>query len=352
MAPSSHAPLRLGVLGCAQIAKQFVRDVAGSGAVTVAAAASRNLAKAQDFCRSAGIHTAYGSYEALIADPRLDAIYIPLPNHLHAEWAIRSLEAGKHVLCEKPLALGHAQAQRMFDTARRHQRFLLEAYPYWFQPQTRDLLDRLHGRTGPGIGRIRSVQASFGFTVGNPETNIRMKPEMGGGALLDAGSYPLSFIRLVMGCAPQHVWAHARWADTGVDISMMATLLYADGRCAQMSCAMNAANHRRATVVGTQGTLETEYLNHTSISHTHPWGYLPSQMRMRAGIANSLAFEEIYSATGSGFRFAAEAFAQVVRDNDVAAIERAACASLDIAASLEAVAKSARTGQAVKLAAT
>ncbi len=348
--PSLHHPsLRLGVLGCANIAKQFVRDVTGSAQVTVSAAASRDLAKAQDFCQAFGIDRAHGSYEALLADPQLDAIYIPLPNHLHAAWAIRALEAGKHVLCEKPLALSQSEAQAMFAAARHHQRLLLEAYPYWFQPQTRDLLERLHGTTGPGIGSVRSVHASFGFTVGNPKTNIRMKPEMGGGALLDAGSYPLSFIRLVMGCAPQQVLAHASWADTGVDISMMGTLFYADGRRAHMSCAMDTANHRRATVVGTHGTLETEYLNHTSRSHTHPWGYLPSQLRVRAGIANTVPFEEIASPTGSGFRFAAEAFAQVVRNNDTAAITRAASASVDIAATLEALAKSARSGQPVWL---
>jgi predicted dehydrogenase len=223
---------------------------------------------------------------------------------------------------------------------------LLESYPYWFQPQTRDLLACLsHDK----IGEVRSMQASFGFTLGNTDHNIRMKPDLGGGALLDAGSYPLSLIRLVMGCAPEHVIAHANWATTGVDINMMATLFYADGRRAQMSCAMDTANHRRATIVGSHGTVETEYLNHTSDSHTHAWGYLPSQLRVRQGIANSVPFQEIPSATGSGFRFAAEAFAQVVRDGDMAAVERAAAASHDIAATLDAIQTSARTGQIVAL---
>jgi predicted dehydrogenase len=199
------------------------------------------------------------------------------------------------------------------------------------------------------IGDVRSMQASFGFTLGNPEHNIRMKPDLGGGALLDAGSYPLSLIRLVMGCAPERVMAHANWATTGVDISMMATLFYADGRRAQMSCAMDTANHRRATIVGSHGTVETEYLNHTSDSHTHAWGYLPSQLRVRKGIANSIAFEDIHSATGSGFRFAAEAFANVVHEGDMAAIERAAAASHDIAATLDAIQTSARTGQVLTL---
>lgn len=343
------SPLRMGVLGCANIAKQFTRDVQSSTSVSIDAVASRDMQKANTFAQSLKIARAYGSYETLIADPTIDAIYIPLPNSLHAEWAIRAMEGGKHVLCEKPLALSLAQAQSMFQTARQHGVMLLESYPYWFQPQTRDLVSLITSPPPHGIGDIRSMQASFGFILGNPAHNIRMKPELGGGALLDAGSYPLSLTRLVMGCAPQQVMAHAQWADTGVDIRMMATLVYADGRHAQISCAMDTANHRHATLMGTQGTLETEYLNHTRTGSDDPWGYLSSQMRVRKGIANTVAFEEVQSATGSGFRFAAEAFARVIRDNDIEAIEQTTSASLDIAATLEAIAQSARTGKPVNL---
>nr|WP_315261661.1 Gfo/Idh/MocA family oxidoreductase [uncultured Limnohabitans sp.] len=343
---SRTAPLRLGILGCAKIAKQFARDVHGSKQVSIQAVASRDLTKAQAFAQSFDIARPHGSYEALLADTALDAIYLPLPNSLHAEWAIRAMQAGKHVLCEKPLALNLAEVTRMFEVARQQGVMLFESYPYWFQPQTRDLLACLsHDK----IGEIRSMQASFGFTVSNTDTNIRMKPDLGGGALLDAGCYPLSLIRLVMGCAPERVMAHATWADTGVDISLMATLFYADGRRAQMSCAMDTANHRRATIVGSHGTVETEYLNHTSDSHTHAWGYLPSQLRVRQGVANSIPFEDVHSASGSGFRFAAEAFAQVVREGDMAAIERAAMASHDIAATLDAIQISAKLGQLVSL---
>ena len=250
--------------------------------------------------------------------------------------------------CEKPLALGLAEAQAMFAAARQHGVMLLEAYPWWFQPQTRDLLALLHDGT---VGDVRSVQASFGFTLQSPANNIRMNPDLGGGALLDSGSYPLSMIRLVMGCAPQRVMADANWSATGVDISLMATLHYADGRRAQMTCAMDAANHRRATIIGSRGTVETEYLNHTSTQPNHPWGYLQSQMRARRGTANSIPFENVTSATGSGFLFAAEAFANVVANKVFAAIDRAASASLDIAATLEAIARSARTGQTVEVAA-
>ena len=303
--------------------------------------ASRERDKAAAFASAFGIGRAHGSYQALLADPDVDAIYLPLPNSLHAPWAMQAAEQGKHVLCEKPLALDGAQAQAMFDAARQQGVMLLEAYPYWFQPQTADLLALL-----PAIGPLRSVQASFGFTLQNPAGNIRMNPELGGGALLDAGSYPLSLIRLLMGQAPRQVVAHSRWADNGVDLSTMATLLYADGRRAQMSCAMDGALHRHATIVGSSGTIETEYLNHTHRGRrAHPYGYQDSQMRVRRRPAPA-GFETVDSAVGSGFRFAAEAFARVVAARDFAAIERAAQASLDIAATIEAIAASAGSGLA------
>ena len=340
-------PLRMGVLGTAKIARQWIRDLQGCDAVQIVAVASRSDAAAQAFAREYSLPRWHGSYEALLADADVDAIYIPLPNSLHATWAIAAARQGKHVLCEKPLALGKEEAEAMFAAARDNGVVLLEAYPWWFQPQTRDLLALLQGGA---IGDVRTVQASFGFTLANGGTgNIRMNPELGGGALLDAGSYTLSMIRLVMGEAPQFVVAHATYADTGVDISLMATLLYADGRRAQLSCAMDVANHRRATIMGTAGTIETEYLNHTSDGPGHPWGYLPSELRVRRGTANSIPFEPVRSATGSGFRFGAEAFADVVAMGDTAAVERAAQASIDIAATLEAIARSAREGRAIAL---
>ena len=349
------SPLRIGILGCANIARAFARDVADSPAVQVVAVASRTQATADAFARDQGIPRALGSYEALLADPAVDAVYLPLPNSLHADWAIAAAAHGKHVLCEKPLALGLAQAQAMFAAARQHGVMLLEAYPYWFQPQTGDLLALLQSGA---IGTVRSVQASFGFKLAQPAGNIRMDPGLGGGALLDAGSYPLSLIRLVMGQAPVQVWADARWAGSGpddsVDIAMAGTLRYADGAQAQMSCAMDASLHRHAQIVGSTGVIETEYLNHSADpglhpAGSHPLGFLPSLMRLRRGGLPPLPFETVASASGSGFRFAAEAFARVVAQRDFAAIDRAAAASLDIAATLEALARSAREGRAVDL---
>lgn len=342
MKPPSSSPFRLGILGCAAIARAFARDVAASPRVRVDAVASRDAARAREFAATFGIARAHGSYEALLDDDALDAIYIPLPNSLHAEWAVRAAAHGRHVLCEKPLAMNLAEARAMFDAARTHGTMLLEAYPWWFQPQTAAMLGLLRGGA---IGTVRAVQASFGFTLRDPAgTNIRSQPALGGGALLDAGCYPLSLVRLVMGRAPRSVRARARLAPTGVDLATTATLHFDDGAVAQVGCAMDMAQHRQATIVGTDGAITTEYLNHTAApGESHPWGYQPSLLRVRRGSAPG-PFETVTSPAGSGFRFAAEAFAAVVAARDVGAIERAAAASLDIAAMLDAIAASARDG--------
>ncbi len=312
--------LRLGMLGGANIARQFKGDV-----------------KPND-------------YEAMLANPEINAVYIPLPNSLHAQWAIKAAEHGKRILCEKPLALNCAEAESMFDAADKHDVMLLEAFPYYFQPQTAAMMTLI----GEGaIGSVRSMQASFGFTVGKPGTNI--PPEAGTGRRRAARCRQLhaelhSPRDLVMGTAPQSVQAVATWADSNVDISLMATLLYADGRHAQFSCAIDGANHRMATIVGTDGTIDTEFLNHTSDeAKGDAYGYLPSQLRVRRGIANTIPFEQVESQTGSGFFFAAESFARMVKSHDEAAIAYYAQTSLDNAATLSAIIESARRGRLVAL---
>lgn len=339
--------LRLGVLGCAEIARQFCRDVAGSPEVRVEAVASREEAKAAAFAAAFGIARSFGSYGELIQAPGLDAVYIPLPNSLHAQWAIRAMAAGRHVLCEKPLATSLDEARAMIEASRRHGVFLLEAYPYWFQPQTGALLELLRERA---IGEVRWMQAAAGFTLRNPATNIRLKPELGGGALLDIGSYPLSLVRLVMGQAPSRVSAQASWAPSGVDISMSATLHFEDGRRAQIACAMDIGYLRHAVIAGSHGSIEAEFLNHTGeAADRPPFGYGPSLLRVRRGVANTVPWQEIDSPRGSGFAFAAQAFAKVVREGDRDAIERAAQASLDLAATMQALRQSAASGQPVTL---
>ena len=176
--PRPRERLRLGILGCAKIARQFARDVAHCTTVELLAVASRDLAKAQSFAADFALPRAYGSYEDLLADAQIDAVYIPLPNNLHAPWAIRAAQAGKHILCEKPLTLSLADARSMFDAAHRHGVMLVEAYPYYYQPQTGQMLALLHSGA---IGQVRSIQACFGFTLPGDPDNIRLKPALGGG---------------------------------------------------------------------------------------------------------------------------------------------------------------------------
>ncbi len=335
-------PLNLGILSTANIAKQFADGVRGSPSVKICAVASRSAAPAQAFAKAHKIPVHYASYEQLLSDPNIEAVYIPLPNHMHAQWAIKAMQAGKHVLCEKPLCLGLKEAQAMFKAAEQHGVVLLEAYPYWFQPQTFALVDLLAEKA---IGDIIGMQANFSFSLLRHAGNIRTSQEAGGGALLDVGSYCVSLSRLVMGQAPLRVSATPVWtaggAAQGVDIAMLAQLEFSGGRTAQISCGMNRTFERKATILGSAGSIETDYLNHTTAQDT--------PLQLWRGVVNDGPAEVIATAIGDGFRFTAEAFADAVRRNDHGAVNRARDASLDIARTLEAIAVAARSGKEVVL---
>jgi predicted dehydrogenase len=244
MTSIDSSPLRLGILGAANIARHFIAGLQGSAKVKVVAVASRDLARAEAFAARAQVPRALEGYDALLADREVEAIYNPLPNSLHAEWSIRALEAGKHVLCEKPLAVTAAEAEAMFAAAAGAGRLLFEAFPYRSQPQTHALARII----GSGeIGRPRAIQAAFGFPVANP-ANIRLDPALGGGALLDAGSYAVSLIRLLAGEAPRRVSAFARWTERGVDSSLIANLEFPGGLVAQAACSFGTGIYRRALI--------------------------------------------------------------------------------------------------------
>ncbi|MEO5738828.1 MAG: Gfo/Idh/MocA family oxidoreductase, partial [Variovorax sp.] len=250
MTSSSSGPLRIGILGAARIARLFVDAVRPSAKVVVTAVASRDGERATAFAHEFGIGRVHSSYDALFADPDIDAVYVPLPNNLHAEWSIRAAAAGKHVLCEKPLAGNAAQARAMFEAAEKNGVYLVEAYPYRAQPQTLKVRELV---AAGAVGRIQLIQASFGFPL-TDAANIRMDPSLAGGALMDAGSYPVSFVRTVAGVAPSRVSAMSRWGETGVDLTTMATLEYPDGLLAQISCSFTTARHRHAFISGDAGS--------------------------------------------------------------------------------------------------
>jgi xylose dehydrogenase (NAD/NADP) len=332
------SPLRIGVLGAAAIARAFIAGVAPSRTVKVTAVASRDLAKAERFAKDTGIARALGSYEALLADPAIDAVYNPLPNTLHAEWSIRAADAGKHVLCEKPLAMNEAEAVAMFAAARRHKVHLVEAYPYRAQPQTQKLAELV---AAGAIGRIRLIRASFGVNFTDP-SNIRLKPDVGGGALLDAGSYAVSLVRLVAGARPERVSAVAQWTETGVDNSTVATLEFAGGLLAQVSCSFATGYHRHALVSGDAGTIETTYLNHPPVGG-------PPTVHVRRGTKVTDAIETIEVAGGNGFLAEAESFRALVAHGPAHWTGATPEESVDIAATLEAILSSARSGRPQRL---
>jgi xylose dehydrogenase (NAD/NADP) len=331
-------PLRIGILGTAKIAHQFAEGVAPSTLVDVVAVASRDMAKAETFAADCAIPRAIGSYEAMLADPEIEAIYIPLPNNLHGDWSIAALEAGKHVLCEKPLAVSEAQARLMYATADRNRRHLAEAYPYLAQPQTtltRDLLKR------GALGRVHVIRAAFGVPFSDP-ANIRLKPDLAGGSLMDAGSYAVSFVRVMAGERPTRVQATARWGETRVDTTVVATLEFASGLLAQVMSSFSTAYHRHAQIAGETGILESLYLNHP------PIGGAPL-VTIRRGELAAGTLETHTAEGGNGFRFEAESFARLVAGEPGAWTGVTPEESIDIAATLAAILESARTGRPADL---
>jgi len=330
-----RGPLSIGILGAARIARLFVDAVRPSAKVVVAAVASRDEARAAEFAAALDVPRVHASYEALLDDATIEAVYVPLPNNLHAQWAIRAAEAGKHVLCEKPLAANAAEARAIFAAAQRHGVHVVEGYPYRAQPQTRKVHELLQARA---IGNVRLVQASFGFPL-TDLANIRMKPDHAGGAIMDAGSYPVSFVRLATGARPVRVHAMSRWADTGVDLTTLATLEFADGVLAQISCTFATARHRHAFIAGDAGSIATNYYNDTGPA-------FPPLVEVRHGTGWDARREVIETAAIGGFLAEADAFHDLVREGAAAWTGATPEESVDIALTLDALAASARSGRA------
>lgn len=245
--------LRWGVISTANIGRvAVIPAIQRSGNGELLAVASRSEAKARDFAASLGVPRAYGSYEALLAADDIDAVYIPLPNSLHREWTIKAAEAGKHVLCEKPLALNASECAAMDTAARRNGVKLMEAFMYRFHPQTERVLELIQRGV---IGAPRLIYAAFTFRLTNP-ANIRLNPELGGGALMDVGCYCVNVSRTLAGAEPVEVQAFANWGETGVDEQMAGVLRFADGLLAQFDCALTLERREFYQVAGPEGHIE------------------------------------------------------------------------------------------------
>lgn len=263
-------PFRWAILGTGNIARQFARDVVVLPDHQIAAVASRSIQRARAFCDALGLsrERALEGYEAVLEDRSIDAIYVSLPNSLHHEWTIRGLEAGRHVLCEKPLAMSLAEARQMFEAARRADRLLVEAFMYRCHPQTARLVEAV--RSG-AIGRLTHIRTSFAFHLRNTAGNIRFEKRLGGGALMDVGCYCISFSNLLAGARVSRAGAVSRTttdsgegAEAGVDVMTSGLLQYENGVQATFTCGMDAQSDNAAVISGTGGYI------------TVPWPWKPT----------------------------------------------------------------------------
>lgn len=248
--------LRWGILGCAGIAKgSVIPGIQKSKTGEVVAIASRDLAKAQETAQALGIKTAYGSYEELLADESIEAVYIPLPNHLHRVWTIRAAEAGKHVLCEKPIALNTAEAQEMVDACAKANVQLAEAFMYRHHPRYERIKEIIQSGK---IGEIRGLHSTFSFNNAGDTNNVRYKQHMGGGSIYDVGCYPISVARLIIGAEPIAATAQAFFSPAHDDVDMMVSGLieFPNSIGLTFDCSMWAAFRNTLEILGTEGRIE------------------------------------------------------------------------------------------------
>lgn len=244
--------IRWGVISTANIGrKAMIPALKSLKRSEVAAVASRDQGKARDFAEELDIPKAYGDYQELLDDPEIQAVYIPLPNHLHKEWTIRAADAGKHILCEKPLAFDADECIEMIDAAESNGVILMESFMYRYHPR---ILSALEMVKSGGIGKLKTIQASFTFHLKN-KNDIRLKYERGGGALMDVGCYCVNICRLMAGREPLAVQARAALASTGVDEQLVGMLDFGDGIFAHFDCGFNQGARQHCLLSGTDGYL-------------------------------------------------------------------------------------------------
>jgi xylose dehydrogenase (NAD/NADP) len=244
------APVRWGILSTAAINEKLLAGARRSDAVEVVAIGSRDGERAAAFAQRHGIARAHGSYEALLADPEVEAVYNPLPNALHHPWTLRALEAGKHVLCEKPYSRRPAEVEEAFDAAERAGLVLSEAYMYRYNPQIVRLAELV--RDG-AIGELRMIASSFTHPCEDPG-DVRLDAELDGGGLMDVGCYCVSASRLLAG-EPERVTAQQDVGPSGVDVRMVGTLSFAGGVLAHFDCGFHVPDRSSLEVVGSTGVI-------------------------------------------------------------------------------------------------
>ena len=244
--------LRWGLLSTARINRAVIPPIRASLQSELKAVASRDSVKAREYAKEWQIPHAYGSYEELLADENIDVIYNPLPNHLHAEWSIRAAEAGKHVLCEKPLALTLDEVDQMRAAAKKNNVIIAEAFMYKHHPQTLKVLELVKQET---IGELLLIKGAFTFNLDRPD-DVRWVPEWGGGSIWDVGCYPISFSRLVANAEPVEVFGWQVTGSTGIDVVFSGQMRFTSGLVAQFDCGFRAPYRTALEIVGTKGAIE------------------------------------------------------------------------------------------------
>lgn len=295
--------LRWGVLGAANIARtRVIPAIQGSSNGRVVALASRNIEKGRAVASPLQIDRVYGSYEQLLADPEVDAVYNPLPNSLHAEWTLRAAEAGKPILCEKPLATNAAEAARMVETCARLGVPLMEAFMYRFHPQN----VRVRALLAEGaIGAVGQVRAGFGFRMDPLNAdNVRLRKDLAGGALMDVGCYAVNASRMVFNEEPVRATA---WRDVdrrfGVDVALAGMLEYGDRRFATIDCSFRSGYSGWYMIVASGGTIEV------------PRAYTPQLGETEIVITDAQNKRHTERFAGvDQYRLMAEAFASAILD--------------------------------------
>jgi xylose dehydrogenase (NAD/NADP) len=243
--------VRWGILSTARINERVLKGAGKSDRVDVLAVASRDAARAEAYAREKGIERAHGSYEALLADPDVEAVYISLPNSLHVDWTVRALEAGKHVLCEKPLDRRPERVEEAFDAADRTGRLLMEGFMWRHHPQTAKLVELVENGA---IGELRLVRTSFSFLL-TRVGDVRLAAGLDGGSLLDVGCYCVSAARLLAG-EPELVHGVQTLAPSGVDVRFAGTMRFDDGRVlAHFDCGFDVPYRSELEVVGPDGSV-------------------------------------------------------------------------------------------------
>jgi D-xylose 1-dehydrogenase (NADP+, D-xylono-1,5-lactone-forming) len=328
----STKKLRWGILGVAKINERLLPSFATARNLQLHGIASRSLERAQAAAKAAGIPKAYGSYEALLDDPAIDIVYIPLPNHLHAEWTRKAADRGKHVLCEKPLTPTAAEAAELVAYCRERRVKLMDGFMWPHHPRTALIRDEL--RSG-AIGKVRRITGAFAFPLPLDATNIRLQPEAAGGSLLDVGCYPVYGIRWALDQEPIRVWATALYRF-GVDVEMNGVLWFADGATASFDCSFVHPLRQWLEIVGQSGSI---YVRQMWVPRTELADYsLCDQHDTWTG----------QGAPGDQIQCMLENFSQhVLDDTPVRPDPEEAVRTLRV---LDALARSAREGRAIDLA--